>query len=97
MHIPSKRERYGVKLFMLCESQSAYLSKFIIYTGASTDYPPCVSDKLPKIFEDFKSPSKIVLSLMDNGYLAPDFNLPPRIVSTDTDSTKPDTNRPDSF
>ena len=31
-YIPSKRERYGVKIYMLCESASGYLSTFIIYT-----------------------------------------------------------------
>ena len=38
IYIPSKRERYGVKIFMDCESTFRYLLGFIIYTGASTDY-----------------------------------------------------------
>ena len=35
----SKRERFGVKIFMLCESRTGYLLNFIIYTGATTEYP----------------------------------------------------------
>lgn len=30
VYIPNKRERYGVKIYMLCESPSAYLYSFII-------------------------------------------------------------------
>lgn len=65
IYIPSKRERYGVKLYMLNESDSGYLCKFIIYTGASIEYPPFTKIKISKGFEDFKNPSKVVLSLMD--------------------------------
>ena len=67
IYIPTKRERYGVKLFMLCESNTGYLSNFIIYTGASTAYPvwPLV---LPKPFDEYKNPSKVVLSLL-SGYV----------------------------
>ena len=38
IYIPTKRERYGVKLFMLCESNTGYLSNLIIYTGATSNY-----------------------------------------------------------
>ena len=66
-YIPSKRDRYGVKTYMLCESSSAYLWKFIIYTGADTFYPQpnCI---LLKPFDHYGNPSKIVLSLMDGLY-----------------------------
>ena len=37
VYILSKRERYGIKIFMLCESETGYLSNFIIYAGSSTD------------------------------------------------------------
>ena len=36
--IPSKRERYGVKIYMCCESNTWYLWRFIIYTGVDTIY-----------------------------------------------------------
>ena len=57
LYIPTKHERYGVKLFMLCESNTGYLSNFIIYTGATTAYPvgPLV---LPKPFDEYKNPLK---------------------------------------
>jgi len=31
IYFPNKRERYGVKIYMLCESSTGYLSKFIVY------------------------------------------------------------------
>ena len=67
VYIPSKRERYGVKIFMLCESSTGYLSNFIVYTGADTSYPP-PNISLPKPFDEYKNPSKIVLSLLDGFY-----------------------------
>ena len=39
IYISTKRERYGVKTFMLCESKMGYLLNFIIYAGATTEYP----------------------------------------------------------
>ena len=49
-YIPSKRERYGVEIYMLCESDSAYLWKFLIYTGAATIYPvPSITLPKPKL------------------------------------------------
>ena len=57
VYIPSKRERYGIKLFMLCESSTGYLTSFIIYTGATTDYGTLEENQLAKPFEDYKSPS----------------------------------------
>ena len=62
--IPSKRERYGVKIYMCCECNTGYLWRFIIYTGPDTIYmQPDV--KLPKPFGDYTGPSKVVLSLID--------------------------------
>ena len=67
VYIPSKRERYGIKIYMMCESSSAYLSEFIIYVGSltETDFPES-SMPLPMKWEEYKSPSKIVLSLMQH-------------------------------
>ena len=60
----AKRERYGVKIYMLCESSTGYLWKIIIYTGADTVYPlPGVV--LPKPFDEYGNPSKVVLSLLN--------------------------------
>lgn len=73
MYIPSKRERYGVKIYMICESDSGYLSNFIVYTGADTKYPP-PSIPLPKEFDDYSNPSKVVLSLME-GFYSKGYNI----------------------
>ena len=79
---------------MLCESKMGYLLNFIIYTGATTEYPD-QPDPLPVIFEEYKSPSKVVLSLLhdylhkgycvtlDNYYTSPE--LADALVSCNTD------------
>ncbi|KAJ8926259.1 hypothetical protein NQ314_021380 [Rhamnusium bicolor] len=36
-YIPSKRHRFGIKLFMLCDSKTRVCLDFIIYTGATTE------------------------------------------------------------
>ena len=52
---------------MLCESSSGYLWNFIVYTGATTDYTePEQPANNPFNFEDLKSPSKVVLSLLSD-------------------------------
>lgn len=74
VYIPSKRERYGIKIFMNCESSSGYLLRFIVYTGEGTDYGE-FNHVLPKSkpFDDYKSPSRVVLSLVqkyiNHGYI----------------------------
>jgi hypothetical protein len=35
--IPSKRHRFGIKLFVLCDVETGYVLDFIIYCGESTD------------------------------------------------------------
>ena len=67
VYIPNKRERYGVKVYMICESETGYLCNFIVYTGEDTLYPPS-SINLPKPFESYGNPSKVVLSLMEGFY-----------------------------
>ena len=36
-YIPSKRHRFGVKFFILCDCKTKYILDFIVYTGADTD------------------------------------------------------------
>ncbi|KAL1276495.1 hypothetical protein QQF64_036118 [Cirrhinus molitorella] len=36
-YIPSKRKRFGIKLFMLCDGLTGYVLNVIVYTGSSTD------------------------------------------------------------
>ena len=74
--IPTKRARFGIKLYQLCESKSGYIWHSIIYTGKDTS-----------LNEKYKSPnsaSNVVMSLMhdllghgytlitDNFYTCPD-------------------------
>src|ERR1700722_7304681 len=36
-YIPSKRHRFGVKLFVLCDCHTSFVLDFIIYTGQQID------------------------------------------------------------
>lgn len=36
-YIPSKRSRFGIKLFLLCDVDTSYVLKIIVYTGSSTN------------------------------------------------------------
>ena len=67
IYIHSKRECYGVKLFILCERKICCLSSFIIYTGSSTDYGHHIANNmLLKPWAQYQSPSKVVLSLLES-------------------------------
>ena len=68
VYIPNTRERYGVKVYMLCESSSAYLYSFKIYSESSTSYPKPTGVEFPKPYKDDSVYSKVVLSLMDGFY-----------------------------
>ncbi|XP_070380752.1 piggyBac transposable element-derived protein 4-like [Dermacentor albipictus] len=35
-YVPCKRHRFGVKLFGLCDVNTGYILRFIVYTGATT-------------------------------------------------------------
>lgn len=37
-YIPSKRHRFGVKLFVLCDCQTGFVLDFIVYTGSTTEH-----------------------------------------------------------
>lgn len=64
-YIPSKRSRFGIKLFQLCESESSYIWNSIIYTGKMTVFST--------EYESYGLSTKSVLSLMhdlkNQGYL----------------------------
>lgn len=38
-YIPTKRSRFGIKLYQLCESESGYIWNSLIYTGKRTVFP----------------------------------------------------------
>lgn len=56
-YIPSKRHRFGVKLFMLCDCDTKFVLNFIVYTGAETEL-----DNHPEV----GIPGSVVLTLMKN-------------------------------
>ena len=55
--IASKRARFGIKTFMLCESSSGYIWNSVVYTGKGT--------KFCERFSDFGMATASVLSLME--------------------------------
>lgn len=57
-YIPSKRARFGIKLFQLCESESGYIWNSFIYTGKGTVFD--------KEYEQYGIATKTVLTLMDH-------------------------------
>lgn len=38
IYIPSKRHRFGIKLFVLCDVLTGYILDVIVYTGSQSDY-----------------------------------------------------------
>lgn len=36
-YVPTKRHRFGIKLFVLCDCQTGYVVDFLVYTGAATN------------------------------------------------------------
>ena len=38
--IPSKRSRFGIKLFVICDCETSFVMDFIVYTGKDTDIVP---------------------------------------------------------
>lgn len=63
-YIPTKRARFGMKLYQLCESQSGYIWNSMFYTGQGTVFQ--------EEYEQYGVSTKTVLSLshdlMDKGY-----------------------------
>ncbi|XP_071053828.1 piggyBac transposable element-derived protein 4-like [Onthophagus taurus] len=56
-YLPLKRARFGIKLYLLCESKSGYVHSSIIYAGKGT----LISNK----YKNWPMSSQIVLSLME--------------------------------
>ena len=63
-YIPSKRSRFGIKFFVLCESESGFIWNFCVYTGKETEFD--------KRYLEFNISARIVLrlysDLLDRGY-----------------------------
>lgn len=64
-YIPSKRARFGIKMFQLCEADSGYIWNSVIYTGKGTIFMP--------EYESYGLSTKTVMSLIhdlkNRGYL----------------------------
>ncbi|XP_015186433.1 PREDICTED: piggyBac transposable element-derived protein 4-like isoform X2 [Polistes dominula] len=54
-YIPSKRNRFGIKFLVLCESESGYVWNFFVYSNKNTDYD--------QRYLEFKISERIVLQL----------------------------------
>jgi hypothetical protein len=39
-YIPSKRHRFGINTFVICDDETWYVFYFIVYTGATTEIEP---------------------------------------------------------
>uniref|UniRef100_A0A8C5R0Q0 PiggyBac transposable element-derived protein domain-containing protein n=1 Tax=Leptobrachium leishanense TaxID=445787 RepID=A0A8C5R0Q0_9ANUR len=65
-YIPSKRSRYGVKVYKLCDSESGYTQAFRVYEGKDSSFDP------PGCPEHMGTSGKIVwdllFPLMNKGY-----------------------------
>lgn len=57
-YIPSKRSRFGIKFFVLCESSSGYIWNFCVYTGKDTYYD--------QRYLEYPISSRIVLQLCND-------------------------------
>lgn len=76
-YIPSKRHRFGIKFFVLCDAVTGYILDFIVYTGATTE----------TVQSNFGKSGDVVLTLLepyldkghtlflDNWYSSPDLFL----------------------
>ena len=56
-YIPSKRARFGIKFYLLCESKSDYVYDMIIYTGKGK--------RMNKKYEHLPIFSLIVMTLLE--------------------------------
>lgn len=63
---PSKRARFGIKVYKLCESQTGYCARFKIYLGKE--------EVVDQSHSQLSSSENVVIALMD-GYLHEGYNL----------------------
>ncbi len=64
-YIPSKRHRFGIKIFILCDCRTGFLLDFVIYVGSGTQI---------QLNKNFGIPGSIVMTLMQS-YLQKGHNL----------------------
>jgi len=64
IYITNKRERYGIKIYMLCESSTAWLFfEFYCLLRCWYRVSGITPITFPEPFEEYKNPSKVVLLL----------------------------------
>ena len=73
-YIPSKRHRFGIKIFVLCDCETGIILAMIVYTGTNIDYP--TNDQLgisgaivKKMTETYMDKGHILYT--DNWYSSP--------------------------
>lgn len=87
-YIPSKRARFGIKSFLLCESSSGYIWKMVIYTGKDTllenkyNYLPISSQIVMTLIQDLLGKGYCLTT--DNFYTSP--QLAELLVTNRTDT-----------
>lgn len=59
-YIPSKRHRFGIKFFVLCDCETGYILDFIIYVGEATDIK-----KETDFGVNVGIPGRVVLTLLE--------------------------------
>jgi len=62
-YMPLKRSRFGVKLFCVCESSTAYVLKFHIYAGKHAPMD-VIYNSLPPETENFNKTDKLVIYML---------------------------------
>ncbi|CAG5123999.1 unnamed protein product, partial [Candidula unifasciata] len=73
-YIPSKRSRFGVKTFVMCDCRTGYILDFIVYTGVNSDITVSGLGKGADIVSTLLAPylQKGPRLYVDNWYTSPD-------------------------
>ena len=76
-YIPTKRARFGIKSFEICESVSGYIWNFFIYIGKDTIYDESINESIPmgsKVVQTLVKPlyGKGYCINMDNFFSSPE-------------------------
>ena len=72
-YIPSKRHRFGLKLFVLCDCKSGYVQDIILYTGSETHLDHEEEGLPSNVVKTLMSPylDKNHILYVDNWYTSP--------------------------
>ena len=86
--IPSKRARFGIKSFELCEAKSGYVWNFLVYVGKETVFDESLKDEAygSKVVLELMSPllNQGYMITMDNWFSSPD--LFEKLCKNETDA-----------